>query len=66
VPIPITLNREAARRTYEALRETNPHLPPADLVGAAGAIKLTFGPEQMTTLSLEVFVEVPESWWADE
>jgi hypothetical protein len=50
--------REQTAAMYEWLRSANPHLPPADKVGADG-VSFGFGPSQHATVTLTVRVDMP-------
>jgi hypothetical protein len=54
-------HRQRATAIYEWLRTTNPHLPPAEKVGAYDGVAFKFGPEQVGSVTLTVLVDVPDS-----
>jgi hypothetical protein len=64
IPNPVSMyDQDAARLMYSALREANPHLPDPKLV-TTSELELRCGADDMPTLTLEVFVAIPESFKA--
>jgi len=51
-----------ARAMYDSLREANQWLPPADHVPADSDLILVFGANSVTTLTLTVFINLPEGF----
>jgi hypothetical protein len=45
---------------YDALRERNPWLPPGDFISGRPGFTIQFGLERIPTMSIEVFIEIPE------
>lgn len=51
---------EAVVSFYERLRATNPHLPPANMIVGSPPLKLSFGRDNVPTLTIEIYVKLPE------
>jgi hypothetical protein len=45
---------------YDAYRARNPWLPPGEMVAGSPGIHVNFGLDQMPTMTLQVFVVVPD------
>lgn len=59
---PVEWKSDAALRTYKALRAANPHLPEPHLV-TVDEIDIHMGSDaKMASVSLRVFIALPESW----
>ena len=52
----------SARKMYDSLREANQWLPSSDMVPADSDLILAFGANRMTTLTLTVFINLPEGF----
>jgi len=57
---PPELMNDRARKLYEALLEENPWLPQTNQVSASSDLELIFGANREATLSLTVFINLPE------
>lgn len=57
--VPSYPDKAQALEFYNWLRSYNPHLPNADTVVAGPGIRVEMGPEQVGTISLTVYVNIP-------
>jgi len=51
-----------ALQMYELLRATNPWLPAPDKVSAGAEIELAFGASRESTLTITVYIKLPEGF----
>ena len=61
--MPTPLSLEETARIYAQLRTANPWLPEPEHVAVDG-LTLSGGPQEFTTLTLTVLIEVPDEWRA--
>jgi hypothetical protein len=59
---PAELMNDRARQVYDALLKENPWLPQAERVSAGSDLELIFGANREATLSLTVFINLPEDF----
>lgn len=64
--LPVQKTDKRALHMYNFLRIGNPHLPEPNKVAAFEPMKLQFGPEIISTLTLSLIVDLPEGGISDD